>query len=232
MNWIHVELFCYTREQKSDIYPEEKVCDYFFRLQLRLQFSLCFFTTDIFPLGELCLFTTRCLQSQHVYSLSLGLLLFNYSSHLADGDSVCFHQRLGSFSCPCFASLQRQTAASDLKTTRWFSIHTAEWSRIWNLKLSPNTFFVAPNDSGSLIRVMQYKPFTFNYDCVISIAVSVCLLLHVVCVILLTSKVFPSGFPGSRRSRPACRTPGPGSPACVRDRQVNRWHRNTVFLFP
>lgn len=97
-------------------------------------------TTDIFPLGELSLFSTRCLPSQHVYSLSLGLLLFNYSSHLADGDSVRFHQHLGSFSCPCFASLQRQTAASDLKITCWFSIQTPEWNRIWNQNTCPNSF--------------------------------------------------------------------------------------------
>lgn len=50
--------------------------------------------TDIFPLGELSLFTARCLPSQRVYSL----LLFNYSFHLADGDGVRLHQHLGSFS--------------------------------------------------------------------------------------------------------------------------------------
>lgn len=100
-----------SKKKKSDIYSYENVPDYFFRLQFSLVLHKMSWklNTDIFPLGELSLFTARCLPSQRVYSLSLGLLLFNYSFHLADGDSVRFHQHLGSFSCPCFALHQRQT---------------------------------------------------------------------------------------------------------------------------
>lgn len=91
-----------------------------------------------------------------------------------------------------------------------------------NLKSAPQhkLLFLSPHDSSPLIRVRHHKRFALNYVCVIKIAVSVFVCVRVV---LLTSKVFPCGFPGSPLSRQACRTPGPGSPACV-EKHVIRWN--------
>lgn len=79
------------------MYSQENVPDYFFRLQLsqgHFKKTNLWLTTDNIPLGELSVFTACRLPPQHVYTLPLGLLLFNDSSHLADGDSVRFHQQL------------------------------------------------------------------------------------------------------------------------------------------
>lgn len=153
--------------------------------------------------------------------MSLGPLLFNYSSHLADGDSVRFHQHLASFSCPCIASLQ--TAASDPKITCWFLINTAERNRVKNLNL--NTWRQWISDYSNITE-SEWTRCSY-YECVINKAESVCLLVHVVSMVLLTSKVFPGGFPGTQRSRPVYRTPGPGSPAKTRtSKHMKQKYRN------
>lgn len=75
--------------------------------------------------------------------------------------------------------------------------------------------------------------FTFSYERLIKMAASVfvAVCVYYVCV-LLTSKVFPGGFPGSRRSHLACRRPGPGSPACgaatQKNRIIRRWRHQPI----
>lgn len=58
----------------------------------------------------------------------------------------------------------------------------------------------------------------------------ICLFVGACCGVLLTSKVFPSDFPGSRLFRPMCRKPGPGSPAWKENTKIRAVSRREVLI--